>query len=129
MVAGSVMVSAACAAARSSDGPIGHAVDAALDAVGLGDSTAVGDARAEDAAPPAAWTTATATCVADAPRPSARTTVAGRTTTDLVRSTAMLCTDSGWCNQATLGVRDGGEMRALCDTVGQVVTFVIPPRL
>lgn len=127
MVAGSVVVAVACAAARSSDGPVGGAIDAALDAIGLGDSTAVTDARAEDGGA-VGWGQVVATCKTDSPLPSARASVAGRADADLIRSTAMLCADDGWCYQAPLYVRSG-EMRATCEKAGSTVTFLIPPTL
>lgn len=128
MVAGAVIVSGACAVARESDGPIGSAVDAALDAVGLKDSTAVSDVKAEDATT-AGWTSTTAKCVTAMPLPEARAAFADRSAADLVRSTAMLCDGAeGWCYQATLYAKPG-ELRATCPSAGIDVTFLVPPRL
>jgi hypothetical protein len=123
MVAGSVIVSGACAAARSSDGPIGSAVDAALDAVGLGDSTAVSDAKAEDGPPrPLPPTVDDVACSTDGswsgqPAWFAVKAYPGRSAVDLAQGSVLLCGSmlypGGHCSVIGFGAKDG-EATVMC---------------
>lgn len=140
MVAGSVAVSGACAAARSSDGPLGSAVDAALDAVGLGDSTAVGDVKADDTMSPPTPVPPTVDDVPCDKTPAGTTgmwaekSYPGRSAADLSRGVATVCGGplggpSGFCAVHTTWVRDGVVMVYCGGGAGGSARFVMPPTL
>lgn len=137
MLAGSVAVFAACAAGTTQDGPIAHAIDAGLDAVGI---DVGGDARGETATPS---TIDEATCetIAGKGGTYARHAYPGRSSADLARGRALICV-STWpgngvspsaehCISQSLWVKDG-EVIAWCSTempAGGRVKIVMPPPL
>ena len=119
MVAGSVLVSGACAIAKQDDGPIGQAIDAALDSIGLSDSTAVSDVRAEDGAPPKPTPTADDVPCDKSWSPAAGFThwygekaYPGRSASELALGSGIVCggpfaAPPGFCTSTGLMVRDG----------------------